>query len=251
MIQLKASKGLGDAIYLRAIAIHLIERGEKLEVFTPWRQVFDDLPLAVRGLGEITGDEDWRYGKACLHCRILNAPDLFSMACLQAGITEPVILRMNWQARNHELVDSIRRESRGLPIFVFQPLKVCTNLNERLMRPQAEAFARVVAEHGDHFRVMLGHPAHVQDMNLACEMNLVGRTSVTDVFDVGTIGDKFFGEPCYVTVMAEALGKPYACMFSRKGIESGRTFVSNLKPERFFHKPHLATAIFDEEACAS
>lgn len=251
MIQLKAAAGLGDAIYLRAIALHLAGRGKDVEIFTPWRDVFSDLPVRVRSYSEITGDEDWNNAKACLHCRILDAPDVFSMACLQAGVMGPVPFRLDWKVRNVELVARVKREAAGRKILMFQPLKVARNLNEQLSRPNPAAYAEAIEAREDHFRVMVGHPRFVQDMNLPHELNLMGQTSVADLFDIATAADTFFGEPSYIPTLADALGKPHTCMFSRRAIESGRTHIRNLKPDRLFHRPHLATVLYDEAECVS
>lgn len=248
MMQLRASKGLGDAIYLRAMVLHLLDRGEAVEVFTPWREVFADLPVAIRGLSECTGDEAWHHAKPCLHCRIVQAPDLFRMACLQAGITEPVPLELRWRPKNVALIERVRREARGRPVLVYQPPKKAANLNERLLRPHAEAFAAFLSERSDWFRVKVGAAPYVAPENHPpCDLDLFGRTSVSDAFDIATAADAFYGEPCFVTVLAEALDKPVTCMFSRRAIASGRVHICNMRPERLFHKPHLATAIYDEE----
>lgn len=256
MIELSASKGLGDAIYMRAIVLHLLRRGEQVTVFTAWAEVFDDLPVTVRGLAERTGDEDWRHAKPCLHCRIkaVGHLDAFTMACLQAGIEGPVPLRMDWRVRNIDLVQRVKREAAGRPILLFQPLKKSSNMNQALARPKHGAFAEFLAARADHFRVKVGRPQDlVPDAHLPCDLDLMGRTSVQDVFDIGTVCDTAFGESCFVLVMAEAMDKPFTWMFSRRGIESGRTHVQNIRPGRVFHKRHLATAVFDEPeaACAS
>lgn len=256
MIEITASKGLGDAIYLRAIVLHLIERRERVVVFTQWPDLFSDLPVEVKPLTCRTGDEDLRHAKPCLHCRIaaVGHLDAFSMACLQAGITEPVRLRMDWVPRNRALVERVRRAAAGRPILAFQPLKRATTLSQALERPDRAAYARFIAREVDCFRVKLGHPRYTQDSgHPACDLDLFGALSVTDALDVLAISARAFGEPCYVTIAAEAMGKPFTCMFSRRGVDSGHRYASNLKPSRTFHGD-LGRAVFDDEveaACAS
>lgn len=256
MIELNASKGLGDAIHMRAIALHLLRRGEQVTVFTGWAEVFGDLPVIVKPLSARTGDEDLRHAKPCLHCRIeaVTHLDAFAMACLQAGIEEPVDLLMDWRIRNINLVQRVRQEADGRPVLLFQPLKKASNVNQALARPHREAFAAFVAGRADHFRVKIGRPQDLQpDGHPPCDLDLTGKTSVPDVFDLGMACDAAFGESCFVLVMAEAMSKPFTWMFSRRGIESGRTHVQNIRPGRVFHKRHLATAVYDEPeaACAS
>lgn len=45
MIRLNAPKGLGDAIHVRAVVIHLLRQGELVTVFTRWPEVFADLDI--------------------------------------------------------------------------------------------------------------------------------------------------------------------------------------------------------------
>lgn len=253
MKYLNAAKGLGDAIYLRAVVLHLLAQGETLTVVTGWPDVFSDLPVTVKPLSSATGDEDWHHAKPCLHCRIITDVDQFAMACRQAGITEPVELRMNWRVKNTDLVARIKREAAGRKVFVYQPLKKASNVNQDLARPQWGAFRKVVEKHADHFRVRLGHPAHLDDTPAPCELDLFGKTSVTDAFDIATIADVFFGEPCYLFILAQAMNKPSISMFSGRGADSGRHRIVNFSPERLFHKRHLTSAIYDDERvpCAS
>lgn len=253
MIQLRASKGLGDAIYMRAIALHLRDRGESVEVFTAWPDVFSDLGVPVRALAHASGEEDWRYAKPCLHCRIVSGMDAFSMACLQAGVDGPVALRIGWSVRNVALADKVRSAAGGRPVLVYQPPKLARNLNETLSRPRAEAYREALASVArGHFVIRLGHPSYTEATRLACDLDLFGSVSVTDAIDVCAIADHIFCEPSYMLAAAEALEKPYTCVFSRRAVDSGRTYISNLTPTRLCHKPRLMTAIFDEEAaCAS
>lgn len=250
MMELVASKGLGDALYMRAVALHCLRRGHDVSVFTGWPDVFSDLPVHTKGLHQRTGDEDLRHAKPCLHCRIgvVAHLDVFSMLCLQAGIVEPVEFRLDWRIRNIELVKRVRREAAGRPVLIFQPLKRAANLNDALARPDREAYADFVASRPEYFRVKIGHPGSVQGSgHPPCDLDLVGKTSVHDAIDLGASCDAAFGESSFVVVMAEAMDKPFTCMFSSRAIRSGRRHIANLRPERTFHKRHLATAVFDEE----
>lgn len=246
MITINASKGLGDAIYLRAVVLHMLERGQKLTVYTGWPDVFRDLPVLIKGLSDVTGDEDWHHAKPCLHCRMseMRNMDVFRMACRQAGIDEPVELRMQWQQKNVALVDRIRTAAAGRKIFIYQPHKKVFNRNQALVRPARQAFADYISRASEYFRVRVGHPAFLDEDYGGSELDLFGRISVTDLFDIGSISDVVFSEPSALTAMAQAMGKTTVCMFSREGLESGRNYVGNVKPERIFPRPEIAEAVY-------
>lgn len=249
MIELNAAKGLGDALHLRAIVLHLLKKGEALTVYTGWKEVFAGLAVTVKPLHEKNGDENWHHAMACLHCRIKETGhlDMFMMCARQAGIAEPVELRIDWQPRNSALLERIRRAAGGKKLLVYQPLKKVANLNDALARPRLAAYNEFIAAHDEYFRVRIGDPKFLQqDSAPQFDMDLMGKTSIHDILDIGTITDMFFGECCFTIILAQALDKAVTCMFSRRAAESGRNFLMNLRPERIFHKPHLATAVWDE-----
>jgi len=250
VITINAAKGLGDAIQLRAIVLHLVRRGDTVMVFTRWRELFEDLPVIVKPLSDVTGDEDWHHAKPCLHCRMPWAQNLdqFTMSALQSGIEEPVELRVDWKPKNLKLRRRVIDAANGRKVMVYQPLKKTKNENQELLRPNADAYDGFIArtEFNDYFRVRIGSPATVDPSAAPYDLDLLGKTSVTDVFDVASVTDLFFSETSYLPLLAQAMDKPVVCMFARKGIASGRNLVGNIRPERMFHKHHLTTAVYDE-----
>jgi hypothetical protein len=77
-------------------------------------------------------------------------------------------------------------------------------------------------------------------------LDLFGKTSIADTFDVCTIGDLFFGEVCFLTpTIADAMGKPYICMFSKRASVSNQ-WTRLITPQRLFHRKDLGVAIYDE-----
>lgn len=244
MISLRASSGLGDAIHLRAAVLHLLSCGESVGVFTKFPEVFSDLPVTIRPLE----DGDTCDGLRHFNHKLSMEPscvDAFTGACLRAGIEWPVPLRMNWTVQNHELLAQIRQLAAGRPIFVFQPVKHSSNWQQELLRPSREPYNAFIAKHQDYFRIKLGHPDYVEDRGEPCELDLMGKASIKDALDIGTIGDLFFGESCYVPMLGEAMDKRYAIMFTRRALNANDR-IRNMTAERLFHKKHLATAVYDE-----
>jgi hypothetical protein len=241
MFHLMAAKGLGDALYMRAIAIHLIASGEAVTVFTMWPDAFLGIDVAVKPLGARTGAEDIRHCNFCLHCRLpeVQMGGMFEMACRQAGILEPVELKAGWAIRNKPLVDKVRRAAGGRPIMVYQPLKPAAGVEQRLVQPLLGPYADYIESRSDHFRVKLGLGG-----DGACEMDLTGKTSICDAMDVAAAADFIFGEPCYLTTLAQAMDKTYGCMFSRRAQSAIQSRVRNLTPERFMAKP--GTVVYDQ-----
>lgn len=243
MIHLRAAKGLGDALHLRAVALHLIERGHRVTVYSDWADVLCDLPIAVAPLARSVPD-------ARTVCYSLSRPldpgaDKFVMSCRKAGIEEPVELRINWRVRNEGLVRSVRKRAGGRRVLVYQPQRRTHSALEDIVSPQHDAFREHLAGRSDAFRVRVGRTPFVHGgMELPCDLDLVDQMSVSDAIDLGAAADEFFCEPCYLLVLGEALRKPVTCMFSARAMrEQGK--ARNYTPDRFLHRRE-SVAIFDE-----
>lgn len=247
MIWLNSPKGLGDAIHVRAVVLHLLKQGEEITVFTLWPDVFDNLPVSVRPADEAKQHLDLTSARACVQCMVPHIRGLsqFRNVCLQAGILEPIDLDIEWSARNSPLLDGVLSKA-DRPILIFQPLKRVNNEEDELRRPNVDAFDRLIAGHEDHFTVRIGHPQFVEDMPIACDLDLFGKLSVTDAIDLVTIADLVCSEPSYLGILAQAFDKKLECLFSARGLRSKVKSVAGATPERLFHKKQKTTAIYDE-----
>jgi hypothetical protein len=247
--KLNSPKGLGDAIYVRAIVLHLLARSADVQVFTPWPAVFDGLPVTIARADAYTDADDLHHAMACLHCRVPWIMELshFQLVCLQARLGEPVDLRMDWQRRKDALVDRIRNDAAGRPILLYQPQKHSKNPEQKLLRPRRAAFNAMINDRSDCFRVKIGHPSFADEgADLACELDLFGKTSIHDVFDIALASDMIFAEAaCFLPIVAQAMDKPFTCMFARRGMASINKRTAGIQP-RMFHKKHLATTVYDE-----
>lgn len=245
MIGIRASNGLGDAVHLRAVVLHLLARGERVKVFTSFPVVFDDLPIEIDGLmdgDEFEGLRHFRHKLGAEGSEIDN----FTGCCRSAGMMGPIDLQAEWKVRNPALLNTIIDAAKGKSIFVYQPRKIAKNQPQQLLRPARKTYNAFIADHHDHFRIKLGQPPYCEDdRDAPCEMDLFGKTSIKDAFDIATIGDLFFGESCFVPMVGEAMDKRYAIMFTRRALNSDDR-VRYMTPARLFHKKHLATAVYDE-----
>lgn len=248
-ILLRAPNGLGDAIYLRAIVLHFLGRGEDVTVFTKWPDVFYGLPILVKCLGEITDKTKVRYALYPQSMKVPPGKSDFAMWCKRVGIDEPVELRINWKIRNAGLLEQIKRDAAGRKIFVYQCSRQLRKPVSELLKPRREAFNAFIARHSDCYRIKLGHPPHVDDdPGAQCELDMFGKAFIFDTFDICTIGDEFFGQASFIGCIAEALDKPHTVMFARAALKSGDFRANTTTPERCFHKKHLATAVYDDGA---
>lgn len=239
LIHIAGPKGLGDAIYIRAIALHLIGQGKRVAVSTHWPDVFLGVPVSIVPLN---GNE-MQVGFSLRHPGGGSYPDTaglsqFDIWCRRAGIAEPVKLELRWPVQNRNLVRLIRRKAAGRKILVYQPRK-----KDNPLSPRRNPFYAWVRERSDCYRVRVGHPQFVEGAVSDCEMDLVGQTGVTDIFDVATVADLFFGDLCYLGIVADALEKRSVCMLSSEAVAAPGW--CHLSAHRLFRNTHLAELIYD------
>lgn len=252
-IKLKAPKGLGDAIFLRAIVLHFLEKGEQITIFTGWPDVFDDLPIKIRPESEFEKHPDIRsvsYSSgrkgSVVAPELISNDSAFSMACKTAGISEPVEFKMDWKVRYPELIDGIRQKAVNKKIFVYQMPRIAKNANQELLTPDRKAFIKIIDEHSDYFRIKMGHPPYVDNgIDAPCEMDMYGKAFIHKSFDIGTIADLLYGQSCFITQMAEAMDKRFICMIPSKAMNSDSWMKYYASPERVCHKRNLMTAVYD------
>jgi hypothetical protein len=221
------------------MALHLTDRGARVIVKTKWPVLFEDLPVEVSAKAE----GDWRPA-AFSPRHTLDGPyaqfaglDQFSICCRRAGIDEAVDLDIRWKVRNRALCRSIRRDAAGRKIVVFQPRKLASELTPE--RAAIEAWL----DQCTFFRVRVGSPVFVHTGEGSCDLDLYGRTMPSDLVDIAVeAGDVFFGELCYLHILADALRKPSVCMLPRSAAES--PVWKHLNATRLFRHSQLASVVY-------
>lgn len=258
MINLVAPKGLGDAIYLRAVAEHLLSQGKQLKLWTRWRDIFSDLPVDIatdKEMADLENKKDkpehhkLNAVTACLHCRVpyIMGLDKFTLACLQAGIEEPIELKINWHTADYNLISTIKEKANGKPIMVYQPLRKGRTPDDEVMRPKQEAFTAFINSKTDYFKIKLGHFDYLNDSrNLACDLNFIDKTTPAEALDIVSIADLVVGENCYLPIVAQAMDRKFVLMMARAAAQSERPKVHGVLPHRMVQKPHLGKVIWDE-----
>lgn len=246
-------KGLGDAIYLRAIVLRLLRESVELAVFTSWPEVFDDLPVETRPRSEAWSDESsaLRYPISPNRERRLGRCEgsEFATSCRQAGLSETADLVLDRPIKDRARLDEILRAAGGRPICIYQPRKRPKNTLQELLSPNRNSFRRALEALAPRYAlVKIGHPEFViDDTGLPCDLDLVGPNTVPLILDLSGSAAAFFGEACcFIPVLAQACAKPFSCLFSRRAITSDDPLASGAVPQWIIHKPELATVLFDD-----
>jgi len=226
MIELQGPRGLGDALLVRLVAAEWIRRGEQVRVHTTWPDLFRGLKVHLAGVEHLVrdGQTDLYACTGCPNCRRpeMATLSLFTRACHQCGLYDPVPFDLAWTVTDAEPFGKIKRRADGRPILIYQPPKIANGAEQELYTPPTEAFLRWLDEHSDHYRIKVGHPSAAEEFRGApCELDLFGKTTVLQMIDLATIGDLFFSQVCFIPTLAETLGKRSAVMFTRRQLSAG------------------------------
>lgn len=235
MIRTRGGSGLGDAIYLQSVAKHWVERGHRVEVCSAWPDVF--LPLGDRvDVAPFRRDRIDRLAHYAQRRAAVGSTQ-FEDCCIQAGITETVDLRIDWQPRNVELVE--RLSSVGRPVIVLQmpraPFGRTDGFGAEFL-PDCRAIQRIIDRVGTcGYFVQIGMGSALYQFS-GVDLDLTNQTSVSDVLDVGYAAHGFLGYCSFIIPLAESFSKPVLLVWSRRGLNSPHEVVRQMTPQKILHR---------------
>lgn len=237
--------GLGDALYVQAVARHIIRtRGERLTVCTSWPDVFRPLGDAVRiapfrrqGINYLA---HYSARKQFAHT------DQFEDCCIAAGITDPVDLRLDWTLEDRELADRLR--APGKPVILVQlpraPMGRTDGFGAELL-PDCRRIQDAINIIGNAATVVqVGHGAPLFRFS-GIDIDLTDRTTVPQLLDVASIADGFLGYVSFFVPLAESFGKPGLFVWSRRGLKGTHPYIQSITPDKILHRA-TSRSVFDD-----
>jgi len=238
--------GLGDSLYLQSVVGYFVGKGYRVEVCSAWPDVF--LPLA--GKVVVSPFRRRRIDRLAHYTsrKSISGTTQFQDCCINAGISEPVALRLNWKVRNLGLVDLLRRAGR--PIILVQlpraPMGRSDGFGAEVL-PDCRAIQCAIDTIGGRALVVqigCGEPLY---RFTGVDVDLANRTSVSDVIDLAASAHGLLGYCSFIVPLAESLGKPALLVWSRRGLNSEHDFVRAITPRKVLH---LASSRFVIDDCS-
>lgn len=231
---------MGDALYVQAIARHLVNRGERLRVCTAWPDVFRPLGNKV----EIEGFRRTNIQVLAHYSIRKRFPDTtqFQDCCITAGIQEPVELKLDWTVRNRALVDSLQK-----PFVCVQlprnPMGRTDGFGKELLPDCRKIQVAIDAVKSKVVQIGSGEPLY---RFTGIDVDLAGKTSVSDMLDVASAASGFIGYPSFILPLAESFGKPVMVVFARRGLNSRTPYVAQITPKKLLHGPASKYVVDDD-----
>jgi len=233
MKRIRGGSGIGDAIYVRAVAEHFLRAGERVTVCSDHPDVFAGMDVTVEPFRRIHIDVLAHYTTRKRY------PDTTQWAdvCISAGIpVEP--LSIAWARRSDALVRELRSMAAGRPVVLVHggrtPMGRTDGFGAELL-PERRAFDLVLREFSDCFTVRIGKGKSLYP--LAVSLDLTDRTSIQDLFDLAQDCDGVIGQCSYAVPLAEAFDKPLMAVWSAKGMREGRSaYIRQIVPQKILSK---------------
>lgn len=241
-VRARGGSGLGDSIYLRAIAEEVIRLGSEVTVFSDWPDVFIGSSARVEPFCRNRMDIVAHYigGKTRAHTN--QWEDICAASGVQAPLTFP------WEVQNPALVARVMELAAGRHVVLVhggrEPMGRKDGFGRELL-PRRDAFERVLAALADCFLVRIGAAPEIYPV--PCHMDLNGGTSVSDLLDLGSSCAGIVGQCSFAIPLAEVFDRPFLGVWSSAGMRSREVWVRLVTPRKILSKP-TSRAVVDDEA---
>lgn len=244
MKSIRGGSGFGDALYVQAVARHLVSRGEKLRICTSWPEVFKPLGDAVRiEPFRRTGID---YLAHYSMRKVFIQTDQFEDCCRAAGITEPVDFAIDWNLEDRHLADRVR--AAGKPVVLVQlprsPMGRSDGFGADLLPDCSRIQEAIDCIAGRATVVQVGHGEPLFEFS-GIDIDLSGQTSVSQVLDIASVAHGMLGYVSFFVPLAESFKRPGLFVWSKKGLRSGVPYVRQITPYKILHRPS-SQAILDD-----
>lgn len=244
-IVFRGPAGFGDSVYDLAICVELLKQFKVISIRTRHPSLF----AWMKGMET----ERWRKGGENLaihyaHGRKVPGTCLWQDLLQSAQLDTKIPFEIKWKIHNQPLLDRIKKEAGDKKICIiacpYKPFDRPDNYGLDL-RPDWNVFDKIVDYlKGKVFLVRIGKYVREHDTR-GCHLDLVGKTSDTDLMDLGEVVDFGFSQNGFLIPLLESRNKPIFVLYSRKGLNSPDPIICNTKPEKILSKQTSGWAIDD------
>jgi hypothetical protein len=230
---IRCGRGLGDSLYLQAVARHLRQQGQKLRVATDYPEIFSQLDVETMPFNRLHIDIVAHYSAR----RGYKDTTQFEDCCLQAGISRKTEFKIDWSPVKTALIDSLI--SHGKPILLVQMARNPMNRTDGFgmeVLPKCEVIQAVIDRIKEHCLIVLigGGKSLFKFQNI--DIDLSNKTSVTDLLDIASCADGMLGYCSFMVPLAESFDKPALFVWSKRSLVSTDQVIRSMTPQKILHK---------------
>lgn len=240
MKRIRGGSGLGDSIYIRPIAEYFISIGEQVVVCSDYADIFKGSGAKVEGFRRDRVDVVAHY----VNGKSDQTTNQWQDICKSAKVSAP--MHFEWDLQNNTLVKDLQEKADGRPIILVHGGRVPMGRTDGFgmeLLPNKKVFNDVLSEFDDCFLVLVGKGEQSYKLNVDIDLN--GKTSVSDIFDIAKISRAVVGQCSFAIPLAECLGKPLLAIWSSAAANSNHAYIKTITPKKILSKSS-SKYIFDD-----
>lgn len=253
MIRIRGASGLGDSVYLRAVAEHFARQGERVIACSNFPEIFKGSPVETEPFRRTDVDRVAHYVTG----KTRRGTTQWQDVCIAAGAIGEVPFRFDWTRGPRGWVERVREMAGDLPVVLVHggrvPMNRTDGFGSKIM-PAREPFARALGRVGaDCYLVAVGRRID-RVYTLPCDLDLTDATTVPDLLDLFQDADGVVGQCSFAVPMAEVFDRPLLAIWSSEGLEDREPYVRQITPEKVLSKPssrHVVDDVPAEEIIAA
>jgi hypothetical protein len=250
--KIKCASGFGDSLYMYPIVKYLIESGqeESIIVMTDYADIYKCASFKDK-LSFVKHSKDMAQYKIS-YCgnKYKLGTSQFQDVCLAAGVPTHTDFTIDWKIRNTELINNIRKLSSNKKkvCFISAPFKPFGRVDEfgKELTINYKRMDDLIARNkDDYFFIQVCKNIPEYQLN-NIDLNLAGKTSISDVLDIMSISDRSMGQIGHILPLSEVFDTKCLLFFSRKGLQCENRFISSIKYEKVVHKKCIVNYCVDD-----
>lgn len=235
---IRGGSGLGDALYVQAIARYLVHDGHEVEACSDWPDVFR--PLAGRvTVSPFRRSRIDRLAHYATRRGVIGTTQ-FEDCCITAGVPRDTDLRLDWPPPGEGIATRLRDAAAGKPIVLVQmprpPMDRKDGFGAELL-PDSRVVQRAIDRlRGSVMLVQVGAGKPLHEFS-GLDLDLANRTTVAELIDVASISAGFLGHVSFFVPLSESLLKPALFVWSRRGLNAPNEIIRQITPKKILHRP--------------
>jgi hypothetical protein len=222
---------------------YFVDIGEQVTVCSDYPDVFIDSGAKVEAFARNGIDVLGHYVNGKQNPHTTQWQDV----CNSAGVNVP--LEFDWHVKNRAMVERVWKQANGKPVLLVHggrlPMNRTDGFGKELL-PKREAFDCALDVLRDCFAVHIGSVDQVYP--IACDLDLRGKTSVSDLLDLAVSCDGMVAQCSFAVPMAECFDKPLLAIWAAHGMQSNmHPYVKAITPSKILCKATSQYVVDDWE----
>jgi hypothetical protein len=268
-ICIKGASGLGDTVYLYPIAKHFSTKYDTVHLMSNYPEIFESIPnvichkhLKLNYVPIVEGDKvrkkevdiRFTYGPRKHKIGTSQYEDMYLWAIENFNINFPKLeLEIPWEIKNKELISTVRmiankRSERKIAVVAapYQPFGREDKFGDEIkIKPEMIQYICDDLKEMGYLVIVVGNEYALYEP--ICEYNLIGSTTVSDLFDLVSVADLTVTQIGNLLPISEVLGKKNITIFSENIPNCDHKFLKAITPDKCVHYKDLNLSLYDNE----